>query len=159
MATNAYLLIEGVTGPSKIVKNSIEIFSFSWGVHNAVGIGMGSGERRAGKAQVSDLTIMKALDKTSKDIVEHCFRSDAFTKVTMGYLKQISGENQEYFHLILSNTYITSYQLSGSSENPTESVSISFEEIEFGYSAEKPDGKGLEGFKQTKYNVLANVKK
>lgn len=158
MATNAYLLFEGLPGPSTIKKDAVEVFSFSWGISSVAAVSSGFGASRAGRASFSDLTIMKSLDTTSKDIAQKCATNDAFTTVTLGYMKQMSDDNVEYFHIILKNAYVSSFQLSGSNENPMESVSITYDEVEFGYAPEKDDGKGVQGFLTMKYSVAENKK-
>jgi type VI secretion system secreted protein Hcp len=153
---NSYLLIEGVVGTSTVVEKAIEIYSFSWGCTNAGASAKASGESRAGRPDFSELNIMKNVDPTSVELLRHCVTCDAFPKATLGYMKQINDANQEYFHIILKQVYISSIQVSGGSENPSESVSISYEEIEFGYNPEKEDKKGLAGFKAMKYSVRQN---
>ena len=51
------------------------------------------------------------------------------------------GDKQEdYFRIWLKDALITSVQLSGSSEKPTESVSFAFQGVEIAYKPEKDDG-------------------
>ena len=46
-------------------------------------------------------------------------------------------EQQDYFRIYLKDALITSVQLSGSNENPTESVSFAFQAVEVAYKAER----------------------
>ncbi|WP_031500535.1 Hcp family type VI secretion system effector [Bryobacter aggregatus] len=154
--TNSYLLIEGLEGTSSVVKKAIEIQSFSWGAHNSAASAKASGESRAGRPDFSELSIMKSVDPTSHELLKNCLICKAFTQATLGFMKQISDTNQEYFHIILKQVYVSSLQVSGGGENPSESVSLAYEELEFGYAPEKPDKKGLDGFKFMKYSVKEN---
>lgn len=153
---NTYLLIEGLEGTSTVVAKAIEIHSFSWGAHNAAASAKASGESRAGRPDFSELSIMKNVDPTSHELLKHCLVCKAFDKATLGFMKQIGESNQEYFHIILKEVYISSLSVSGGNENPQESVSIAYAEVEFGYAPEKPDKKGLTGFKAMKYSVKEN---
>ncbi len=153
---NSYLIIEGLDGTSTVVPKAIEIHSFSWGAHNAAASAKASGESRAGRPDFSELSIMKNVDPTSHELLKHCLVCKSFPKATLGFMKQIGESNQEYFHIILTEVYISSISVSGSNENPQESISISYGEMEFGYAQEKPDKKGLDGWKAMKYNVKAN---
>ena len=49
-------------------------------------------------------------------------------------------EQADYFRVYLEDALVTSVQLSGSNENPTESVSFAFQAVEIAYKAEKDDG-------------------
>ena len=70
MAVNAYLIIEGLPGPSKSRENAIDILSFSFGASMTSTYQSGSSgqESKAGRADVTNVTIMKVLDKTSPDL-------------------------------------------------------------------------------------------
>lgn len=153
---NSYLMIKGLEGTSTVVPKAIEIHSFSWGAHNAAASAKASGESRAGRPDFSELSISKNVDPTSHELLKHCLVCKAFDEATLGFMKQINESNQEYFHIILKGVYISSLQVAGGHENPQESVSIAYEEIEFGYNPEKPDKKGLQGFKAMKYSVKEN---
>ena len=154
---NSYLLIEGLEGTSTVVPKAIEIHSFSWGAHNAAASAKASGESRAGRPDFAELHISKNVDPTSHELLKHCLVCKAFTKATLGFMKQIGESNQEYFHIILTEVYISSISVSGANENPQESISIAYAEMEFGYAPEKPDKKGLTGFKAMTYDVKKNM--
>ena len=67
MAVNAYLVIDGRPGPSTSRQDAIDILSFGFGStqNSVIGSGSSGGAARAGRADVSNVTIMKILDKTS----------------------------------------------------------------------------------------------
>jgi type VI secretion system secreted protein Hcp len=56
------------------------------------------------------------------------------------YDKPVGDKQADYFRIYLKDALITSVQLSGSNENPTESVSFAFQGVEIAYKAEKDDG-------------------
>lgn len=142
MAVNAYLFIDGITGPSTSKTGFIDILSFSWGVTqtSTYGAGASGKEAKAGRADFSNLSIMKVLDKTSPLLCDHCASGDILSKVYIVYDKPVGTEQQDYFRIYLKDALITSVQLSGSNENPTESVSFAFQAVEVAYKAEKDDG-------------------
>jgi type VI secretion system secreted protein Hcp len=142
MAVNAYLYIEGVDGPSTSKPKHIDVLSFSWGVSQTAVYGTGASgkEAKAGRADFSNLTIMKVLDKTSPLLCDHCASGDILKKVWLLYDKPVGTEQQDYFRIYLKDALITSVQLTGSSENPTESVSFAFQAVEVAYKPEKDDG-------------------
>lgn len=153
MAVNAYLIIDGVPGPSTSLSNAIDILSFSFGASNAAVFGPGSsgGESRAGRADVSHVNVMKVLDKTSPQLFENCVSGDYINSVDVHYYKPMGNKQDVYFKIHMEKVLITSVQLSGSNENPTESVSFAFSKIKVSYNPEK-DGK-LQGFVDKGWDV------
>lgn len=143
MAVNAYLFIDGVKGPSTSKPDHIDVLSFSWGVSQTAVYGPGASgkEAKAGRADFSNLTIMKVLDKASPFLVDHCASGDILKEVYILYDKPVGDKQEDYFRIYLKDALITSVQLSGSSENPTESVSFAFQAVEIAYRAEGDDGK------------------
>ena len=154
MAVNAYLYIDGVEGPSTSKPNHIDVLSFSWGVNqtSTYGAGASGKEAKAGRADFSNLTVMKVLDKTSPKLADHCASGDILDKVYILYDKPVGDGQQDYFRIYLKDALITSVQLSGSNENPTESVSFAFQAVEVAYAPEKDDG-SLDAAVRKGYNL------
>src|ERR1700739_4409807 len=125
MAVNAYLVIDGLPGPSTSKQNAIDVLSFSFGASMTTSEDTGGG-LRAGGADVSHVTVMKVLDKTSPDLFQHCTTGDFLSKVDLIYDKAMGDQQEDYFKLSMQDALITSIQFSGSNENPTESISFAF---------------------------------
>jgi type VI secretion system secreted protein Hcp len=154
MAVNAYLVIDGRPGPSTSKADAIDILSFSFGASQTAVIGAGSsgGEARAGRASVSDVTIMKVLDKTSPLLFDDCVTGNYLKKVDIIYDKPMGDSQEDYFKIHMEDALITSIQLSGSSENPVESISFAFSKVKVSYNPEE-DG-SLKGFIDKGFDVL-----
>jgi type VI secretion system secreted protein Hcp len=142
MAVNAYLYVDGITGPSTSKAGFIDVLSFSWGVSQTAVYGAGASgkEAKAGRADFSNLTIMKVLDATSPLLCDHCASGNILAKVYIVYDKPVGDAQADYFRIYVQDALITSVQLSGSNENPTESVSFAFQKVEVAYKAENDDG-------------------
>jgi type VI secretion system secreted protein Hcp len=142
VAVNAYLYIDGVEGPSTSKAKHIDILSFSWGVSQTAVYGAGASgkEAKAGRADFSNLSIMKVLDKTSPLLHDHCATGNILKEVYIQYEKPVGDKQQGYFRIYLKDALITSCQLSGSNENPSESVSFAYQGVEYAYAPEKDDG-------------------
>src|SRR6185295_5021674 len=142
MAVNAYLFIDGISGPSTSKTDHIDILSFSWGVSqtSTYGAGASGKEAKAGRADFSNLSIMKVLDKTTALLCDHCASGNILPKVYILYDKPVGDKQDNYFRIYVKDALITSVQLSGSNENPTESVSFAFQGVEIAYRPEKDDG-------------------
>jgi len=152
MAVNAYLVLEGIDGPSKSKKKAIDIMSFSFGTSNSAMISQASGgEMQAGKANFQDLSVMKVLDKTTPDLWAHCVKATFVKKVEIFYDKEIAEKPEDYFKIELADALITSIQLSGSNEHPMESVSFTYSKVKVSYNPED-DGK-LAGFIDRGFDV------
>jgi len=153
MAVNAYLLIDGRPGPSTSKQDAIDILSFSFGASQTAVFGPGSSgkESRAGRADVGNVTVMKVLDKTSPLLFDDCVTGNFLKKVDIIYDKPMGDSQEDYFKIHMENALITSIQLSGSNENPTESVSFAFSKIKVSYNPES-DGK-LSGFIDKGFDV------
>src|ERR1700686_1646485 len=136
MAVNAYLVIDGTPGPSTSKPDAIDVLSFSFGASmtNTYGAGASGKEARAGRADISDLTIMKVLDKTSPALFDHCVTGNVLSKVTLLYDKPVGDSQQDYFKVEMTDALITSIQLSGSAENPVESVAFAFQKVVLAYN-------------------------
>ncbi|HUD12632.1 MAG TPA: type VI secretion system tube protein Hcp [Terracidiphilus sp.] len=158
MAVNAYLIIDGVPGPSTSLKDAHDILSFSWGVSNTAVIGAGSsgGEARSGRANMSDLSIMKVADKNTPLMFANCCNGTFIKKVDIIYDKPMGDKQEPYFKIHMEDVLITSHQVSGSSENPVESHSYAYTKIKVSYNPEE-EGK-LKGFIDRGWDAGALVK-
>jgi len=154
VAVNAYLYIDGVEGPSTSRSGHIDVLSFSWGVSQTTTYGAGASgkEAKAGRADFSNLTIMKVLDKTTPLLCDHCSSGDILKKVYLLYDKPVGDKQQAYFRIWIKDALITGVQLSGSNENPSESVSFAYQGVEYAYSPEKDDG-SLDAAVRKGYNL------
>ena len=105
MAVNAYLFVDGVTGPSASKTGAIDILSFSWGVSqtSTYGAGASGKEAKAGRADFSNLTIMKVLDKTTPLLCDHCASGDILKKVYILYDKPVGDKQADYFRVWLKD--------------------------------------------------------
>jgi type VI secretion system secreted protein Hcp len=154
MAVNAYLIIDGRPGPSTSRQDAVDILSFSFGASQTAVIGAGSsgGEARSGRADVANVTVMKVTDKLSPLLFDDCVTGNIYKTVDVLYDKPVGDSQEDYFKIHMENAMITSIQLSGSNENPTESVSFAFGKIKVSYNPEE-DGK-LKGFVDKGWDVL-----
>jgi len=142
VAVNAYLYIDGIEGPSTSKPNHIDVLSFNWGVRQTATYGPGQSgkEAKAGRADFSDLTITKVLDKTTPFLCDHCASGDILDEVYILYDKPVGDKQDDYFRVYLKDALITNVQLSGTNENPTETVCFAFQAVEVAYRPEKDDG-------------------
>src|SRR3954466_8721113 len=105
MAVNAYLFIDGVDGPSTSKAGHIDVLSFSWGVSqtSTYGAGASGKEAKAGRADFSNLSVMKVLDKTTPLLTDHCASGDILKNVYLLYYKPVGDKQQAYFRIYLKD--------------------------------------------------------
>jgi type VI secretion system secreted protein Hcp len=145
MAVNAYLYVDGITGPSTSKTGYIDILSFSWGANQSSTYGTGASgkEAKAGRVDFTNLSIMKVLDATTPLLFNYTVSGTIISKVYILYDKPVGKDGAvqgDYFRIFLADAMITSLALSGSSDNPTESLSFAFQSVEVAYKAEQDDG-------------------
>ncbi len=154
---NAHLLVKDRPGISKSKDKAIDILSFSFGATNtAYGSGASGRDSRAGRADVSGVTVMKKVDKVSPLLFDDCVTGNVLPEVVLSYDKSLGDQQEEYFKLTLENAIITSIQLSGSNEDPFESLSFAAEKIKVSYNSEGDDHK-LQGWVEKGFD-LATLK-
>ena len=146
MAYDAYLVLDKVTGETTDAdmskKGAMEIYSFSWGASNPVTIGSATTGSGAGKVSVASFSCMKKLDSASPSLLKNCCIGDHF-KTGSVMLRKAGGSQLIYLQYDMTEVYVESYQISGSSggdDTPTESVSFTSSSIVMKYSAQKSDG-------------------
>ena len=142
MAINFYLKLDGAPGEcqDKGFENTIKLHSWSWGASNTATIDGTSGAS-GGTVSLSDLTIMKDLDMASPKLLKCITTGKSIATATLSAVKSTGADQPELFMKIdLAEVYVTSVQLSASSEVPMESVSLAFANTKTAYHKQGPDG-------------------
>jgi type VI secretion system secreted protein Hcp len=140
MAVDFFLKLDGIAGESVDDKHKdwIQIMSWSWGASQVTSVA-GTGGSGAGKADLSDFSIMKFLDKASTPLFKSLTTGGHIKTGTMEAVKS-GGNGKPFLKVDFQELFVTSQQLSGSSEIPTESVSFSYNQIKVEYSTQDEKG-------------------
>jgi type VI secretion system secreted protein Hcp len=140
MAVDFYLKLEGITGEATDSnhKDEIQLLSFSWGGSQVTSVS-GTGGSGAGKVDLSDLSIMKHMDKASSGIFKAMISGTHIKTGTLTAVKAGAG-GKPFLKLSLEELFVTSLQTSASSEVPTESVSFSYNKIKNEYWVQNDQG-------------------
>lgn len=140
MAVDFYLKLDGITGEATDAnhKDEIQLLSFSWGGSQVTSVA-GTGGSGAGKVDLSDLNIMKHMDKASSGLFKALISG---THIKTGVLQAVkAGANgKPFLKLSFEELFVTSLQTSASSEVPTESVSFSYNKIKNEYWTQNDQG-------------------
>jgi type VI secretion system secreted protein Hcp len=144
MAVDAFMKIDGIEGESTDAahKGEIEVDSFSWGLSQS-GVASATGGAGSGKVQFQDFHFMSPTSKASPKIFLGCATGQHYKEATLSCRKAGGDANsaRATFMVVKMNDVLSSsYQNSGSGEQPTESVSLNFTKIEFSYRPQNSDG-------------------
>jgi type VI secretion system secreted protein Hcp len=140
MAVDYFLKLDGVEGESEDEKHKkqIQLMSFSWGASNTSSVS-GTGGSGAGKANLSDISIMTNFDKSTPELFKNLTKGTHFKTGTMEAVKS-GADGKPYLKVDFKELFVSSLQISGSSEIPTVSVSFSYNEIKIDYSTQNEQG-------------------
>jgi type VI secretion system secreted protein Hcp len=140
MAVDFYLKLDGIDGESVATgyEKHIQLLSFSWGGSQTSSVA-GTGGSGAGKADLSDLSIMKHMDKATSPIFKALI-SGQHIKTGSLCATKAGGKGKPFLKLSFEELFITSQQISASSEVPSESVSFSYNKIKQEYWTQDEKG-------------------
>ena len=158
-----FLDYEGIKGESSDSghKDWVDVDAWSWGVSRKITSSTSTrGDRESSNAVVSDLKLTKKMDSSSnKFFIESCCGTGKTVKLHLTKTGQGSGTDT-YMEYILRNALISDYKVGGISDDvnrPTESITISFVEMEAKYipydedgNASAPDAVGFDTATNTK---------
>jgi len=155
MAVDYYLKLDGIQGESADDKhkNEIQIMSWSWGASQVSSVA-GTGGSGAGKADLADLSIMTYFDKATPKFFKSVCSGQHIATGTMTAIKS-GADGKPYLKVDFKELFVTSLQISGSSEVPTVSISFSYNEIKIDYSVQDEKG-NLASVGPVTYNTKAN---
>jgi type VI secretion system secreted protein Hcp len=138
---DAFLKVDGIPGESQDDKHKewIEILSYSVGAtQRATGSSSSGGARSGERADLSDFTIVKTIDKASPKLWFSVCKGDHIKEVTL-QLHRATGDKQKYMEYKLSDVLVSSIRPGGSSQGgeslPLEEVSFNYGKIELTYTA------------------------
>ncbi|HMP81699.1 MAG TPA: type VI secretion system tube protein Hcp [Verrucomicrobiota bacterium] len=127
-----FMHYEGVEGVVTVpgVTNGVEVLSFSVG-HSRTNL--------SGPPTLSDLVVVKQLDKSSPKLAEMCASGQHIPKAVL-HVRKAGGSGQEdYYTVTFEDLLVTSYSVgggggsSGGDDVPTESLSLNYTKIEWKY--------------------------
>ena len=156
MAVDYFLkLSDGIEGESSDSnhKSEIQIMSWSWGASQVSSVA-GTGGSGAGKADLSDFSIMTYFDKATPKFFKSIGLGTHIKSGTMSAIKS-GADGKPYLKVDFKELFVSSVQISGSSEIPTVSLSFTYNEIKIDYSVQDENG-NLKSTGPVTYNTKEN---
>lgn len=135
---DAFLRVDGIAGESTDAQHAgeIDVSGFGFGVTNSGSFSVGGGGG-AGKANLSDLSINKKVDKASPELFLASASGEHIAKATLTVRRKGSTAN---LYVIVLNDVLVSGLQTGAKDAITETVTINFTKIEISYTPVKEDG-------------------
>jgi type VI secretion system secreted protein Hcp len=135
MAVDYFLALDTIKGESidATYKGQIQVLSWSFGESNTVPPPT-TGGGGAGKPNFSDFNLMKLVDAASPLLIRACALGTTLKTATLSGRRTATGSAGKPFAFLLiqfTNVHVTSVQQSGSSEVPSESVSLQYSAIKY----------------------------
>jgi type VI secretion system secreted protein Hcp len=152
-----FLKIDGIKGESMDSKHKdeIELQSWSWGAMNSGTFASTSGGG-AGKVSMQDFAFSQVLQRSTPDLVKACATGKHIPNAILTCRKAGGGDKpgQEYLIITFYDILCAHYQTGGHPGDvvPTDSVSLNFAKIKFGYAPQKKDGT-LDGMVYATYDL------
>jgi type VI secretion system secreted protein Hcp len=156
MAVDYFLKLDGIDGESQDAKhtNQIELLSWSFGGTQGGIRNTGQGLSQ-GKVDLQDFGFQMNANKASPAIFAAMCGGDHIKSAILTACKA-GKEQQEYLKWTFTEVMVSSYSTSGSSENPVESITLTFNECKQSYAPSKKDGSLAAAIEKT-YNRSTNV--
>ncbi|MCB2061881.1 MAG: type VI secretion system tube protein Hcp [Novosphingobium sp.] len=141
MAVDIFIEVEGIEGESQKVGREgwIDILSYSFAITQSGDFHEGgAGGGGAGRADVSDLTIMKRADNASAVLFNACAQGRYIGKVTLIDQKPPARPDADpigYYKITLEDVMVSSFSSSGADKDQhiMESVSFNCAKMSFDY--------------------------
>lgn len=145
MGTQIFVWFEGgvipaqgeTTDPFFRTKRAFEVQSFSSGAENPTSIGSASGGASAGKAKLTELTLLKRVDNVSPSLFRATTTGTHFPTMVLA----VRTGNNVFLIYTFSLVYVTRVQTVGSQgEAPLEEVTLAYGAQQIRYFPQRPDG-------------------
>lgn len=138
-----FMHYDGIDGnvTAKGYEKWIEVNSFQFGAGRGISTPTGGAENReASAASVSEVTVTKAMDKSSPKLFEASLIGEAGKTVKI-VMTRTGKELKELCIYKFENTLVSGYSVSSGGEGaPTESLSLNFVKFEYSYTGSDAAG-------------------
>jgi type VI secretion system secreted protein Hcp len=138
MAVDMFLKIEGIDGESTDGAHEkwIELLKYEMGVKQPVSGVSATGGRTGGRADFSDLKVVKILDAATCDLNIKCAKGEHIPKIELE-LCLATGDKHTFMKYELEDCIVTAVEAGGmntSDVKPTEEVTFAYGKIKWEYT-------------------------
>ncbi|WNW13136.1 type VI secretion system tube protein Hcp [Pseudomonas sp. DTU_2021_1001937_2_SI_NGA_ILE_001] len=161
MTMDMFLKLGNIKGESRDSqhRDEIDIQSFQWGMTQNGSMHQGSGGG-ASKVSIQNLSITKALDKSTPNLLMACSSGMHFPEATLTVRKAGGNQPLEYLVIRLKEVLVASFntQAVNHSEVQAETFALNFASVEVSYQPQKDDGGKAGGALKYGWNIRENRK-
>lgn len=140
MASDYFLDIDGIKGEATDAshKDQIQLQSWSWGESQTGSFAANAGGG-AGKVSMQDFHFSMSTNKASPELMISCATGKHIAKALLT-CRKAGDKQQEFFKVSFTDLLISSYQVGGGGDVPTDQISFNFATVKFEYAPQKADG-------------------
>lgn len=161
MAVDMFLKLGDIKGESKdqAHRDEIEINKWGWRMTQSGNMHSGTGGG-AGKVNMGNLAISKALDKSTPNLMVACSTGKHYPEARLVVRKAGGSSAVEYLVITLKEVMVSSYETTAvtTSDVLTEEISLNFAKVEVSYQPQKSDGGKDGGAIKYGWNIRENSK-
>ena len=142
MAFDAFIKLDGIEGESSDSKHNgwIEMTNCDMEIHQTISTTASSaGGAGAERADFSDLSFTKLLDKSSPKLALACADGTHFNTIAIELCRS-GAEKIKFMEIKLTNSFISSLALSAGGDFPSETVTLNYGKIEWKYTRQNRRG-------------------
>jgi type VI secretion system secreted protein Hcp len=136
-------------------KDWIIIESMSSPIMRSIPEGAKDQQRSRGETSLGDIAVTRQLDKSSTKLQEACANGTFYPEVEIHFCTTVKNKQEPYLKYKLKNVIVSSYSFSGIGSGnplPSESVTLSYTEVEWTYVVIDPKTGEKQGQVPAKYN-------
>ena len=153
----AFLELAGIKGEAtdKGHADWIILEAVDSGIHRTIPEGAKDQQRTKGETVLSDITLVRQLDKSSTKLAEACANGSFFNEAEIHLCTTVKNKQEPYLEFRLKNVIVSSYSFHGNASGqpmPSETVTLAFTEIEWNYVVVDPKTGDKKGNVPAKYN-------
>lgn len=116
--------------------NEMAVEGWSWGMSTGNAMGAGRGTRTA----LSELRISRLVDRGSTALMSIMRNNDGIKKAVLSVRKASGAAPIDYFVVKIKDGRISSYEVSSSGPELTETITLAFEKIQIDYHSQSSSG-------------------
>ncbi len=138
-------------------KEWIVVKSMDSSIHRSIPDSAKGHQRTMGGTMLSDVNVVRQLDKSSVKMQEACANGVFFAEVEIHFCATIGKKQEPYLKYKLKDVILTNYSFQGTGdaqEIPMEQIAMNFTEVEWTYVLLNPKTGKIEGNIPGKYNPV-----
>lgn len=161
MAIDMFLKLGDIKGESmdQTHRDEIDISRWGWRMTQSGSMHSGTGGG-AGKVDMANIAIEKALDKSTPNLMMACATGKHYPQAQIVVRKAGGASNVEYLVITLKEVMVASYDTRAATTHDvlTEEISLNFAKVEVSYQPQKADGGKDGGAIKFGWNIRENIK-